>query len=253
VWAVRKFNLARGKNVMSTIESLRRQLPWAQFARHLSAEAPRRIFNGFSVSSYAQTGEDLLIAALLSWPKQGYYVDVGCHHPIKLSNTYLLYLRGLSGLAIDANGEYGPVFSRHRPRDTFVPACVGEEGGFVEFKIFKDRALSSISGQTVAGLAEQQYQLERKEQVPLKSLNEIFDAHRVPVDFTVLSIDVEAHDFSALRSLDLTKYHPRLIVIELHGADPGALGDHPVAQHCAGYGYKAVAYQKSNAFFLRDQ
>ncbi len=238
---------------MSKLQTLRKQLHWTQFARQLGAEGPRRVFNQFGVISYAQTGEDLLIASLLSWPRHGYYVDVGCHHPIRLSNTYLLYLNGLRGLAIDANAEFRELFNHQRPHDKFVTACVGDEGGLVDFNIFKDRALSSIGGVRVDGISGRQYELERIEQVPLRSLNEIFMEHDVPEAFEVLSIDVERHDFSALKSLNLERFRPRLIVIELHGADPSRLGDDPVAKFCSNFGYVLVAYQRSNAFFVRNE
>ncbi|MEQ1716830.1 MAG: FkbM family methyltransferase [Hyphomicrobium sp.] len=222
-----------------------------QLARHLPAEGARRVFNWFGTTSYAQNGEDLLICSLLGWPTTGYFVDVGCHHPIRHSNTFTLYLQGLCGLAIDANGEFATEFESIRPLDTFVSACVGSEEGTAEFKVFVDRALSSIAGRKISGISDAQYRLERVEHLPIRRLDDVLSEARAPHDFDLLSIDVEEHDFSVLKSVNLEIFHPRLVVIELHDVDVGRIADHEVSRHLAGYGYKPVACQKSNAFYLR--
>ena len=36
-------------------------------------------------------GEDLVLADLTKNITEGFYVDVGCYHPLHLNNTYLLY------------------------------------------------------------------------------------------------------------------------------------------------------------------
>ena len=40
--------------------------------------------------SYSDSGEDLYI--LDNFDKEGFYVDVGCHHPTRFNNCHLLYL-----------------------------------------------------------------------------------------------------------------------------------------------------------------
>lgn len=42
----------------------------------------------FYKKSYAQEGEDLVVNRLLEGKKDGFYVDVGAHHPYRFSNTY---------------------------------------------------------------------------------------------------------------------------------------------------------------------
>jgi hypothetical protein len=71
---------------------------------------------------------------------------VGCHHPVRLSNTYLLYLQGWHGLAIDANAAFGLLFAELRPKDTFIHAAVSDTEQDVEFTVYADPALSSLSG-----------------------------------------------------------------------------------------------------------
>ena len=51
--------------------------------------------------SYSQEGEDMVLARYLEGQKNGFYVDVGAHHPFRFSNTYHFYLKGWHGVNID--------------------------------------------------------------------------------------------------------------------------------------------------------
>ena len=57
----------------------------------------------FPKKSYSMFGEDLIIKKIFKNKKNGFYVDVGCYHPIDGNNTYLLYKKGWTGINIDLN------------------------------------------------------------------------------------------------------------------------------------------------------
>ena len=48
-------------------------------------------------------GEDLAINRHTNNIKNGFYVDIGAHHPVHRSNTCLLYQSGWRGINIDIN------------------------------------------------------------------------------------------------------------------------------------------------------
>lgn len=54
---------------------------------------------------YSQFGEDVLLDHLFNQINNGKYLDIGCFHPFKFSNTAELYRRGWSGVNIDASPE----------------------------------------------------------------------------------------------------------------------------------------------------
>ena len=65
----------------------------------------KRIFKTlwpFGSLCYSQEGEDMILGKIFSGQKHGFYVDVGAHHPLRFSNTYLFYLKGWRGINIDA-------------------------------------------------------------------------------------------------------------------------------------------------------
>ena len=51
--------------------------------------------------TYAMEGEDLEIVKILKNIKNGFYVDIGCYHPVKGSLTNYLYINGWKGLNVD--------------------------------------------------------------------------------------------------------------------------------------------------------
>ena len=52
------------------------------------------------MESYSQSGQDLFVINLLNI-KNGKFLDLGCHLPKNINNTYLLELNGWSGISID--------------------------------------------------------------------------------------------------------------------------------------------------------
>ncbi len=86
------------------------------------------IFNGHSINSYSQEGEDMVLRRLFEQKTVGYYVDVGAHHPKRFSNTYYFYKRGWRGINIDAMPGSMKLFNKMRPRDINVeiPVSSGE-------------------------------------------------------------------------------------------------------------------------------
>ena len=57
--------------------------------------------------SYSISGVDLVIDRIFRNKKKGVYIDIGCNHPIKYNNTYLLYKNGWAGINFDINNYLG--------------------------------------------------------------------------------------------------------------------------------------------------
>src|SRR5687767_7993770 len=93
-----------------------RQLRVPDAVRYFALKLLQRVLDPWASNSYAQTGEDRIIATLLG-DVPGFYVDVGCNHPVKYSNTFELYKRGWRGINVDANEQMVELCRRLRPRD----------------------------------------------------------------------------------------------------------------------------------------
>src|SRR5665213_3547525 len=94
--------------------------------------------------SYAQEGEDLILAGFfggLIGMRPGFFVDVGAHHPWRLSNTYFFYIRGWTGINIDAMPGSMREFDAHRPKDINIEVAIGDNPGDVVLNLFESSLL----------------------------------------------------------------------------------------------------------------
>ena len=78
----------------------------------------------FFKNSQSQFGEDKKIVKLFLYDKKGIYLDLGCFHPIRQNNTYLLHKLGWKGINIDLNPLSIELFNLARPNDYNVNAAV---------------------------------------------------------------------------------------------------------------------------------
>ena len=89
-----------------------------------------RIF--FPKKTYSMYGEDLVIEKFFKNKSLGYYVDVGCYHPIDGSNTYLLFKKGWRGINIDINKLSIELFQKARKKDLNINTAVSNKSSKVK-------------------------------------------------------------------------------------------------------------------------
>jgi len=164
--------------------------------------------------SYSMDQEDLVIKEYFKEKNKGFYVDVGCYHPLQRSNTMLLYQKGWRGINIDISYFSIKLFKFLRPDDFNLNLAVSNKEG--EIDMFFQKKLSQLSTikENQAKNAFQGNILNKK--ILSKRLTSILDESKYKdqkIDF--LNIDVEGADFEALQSLNLNKYSPELICIEV--------------------------------------
>lgn len=198
--------------------------------------------------SWAQFGEDLVARDILGLNK-GYYVDVGCNHPEKWSNTYLFYLNGWNGLLVDANRDLVDACIRSRPIDVAECCLLGDEEGDGVIAIYDEHALSSAvtdhnaDRRSMARLVETR--LIRK-----TTLTQLLDQHQAPSDIDLLSIDVEGMDLQVLLGLDMQRYRPKLIAIEDAAFSPLEPLESPVVRLLTQRGYRLYSHLHPTLFLL---
>ena len=200
--------------------------------------------------SYSQEGEDLLVGELLARIHKGFYVDVGCHHPHRFSNTYRLYRRGWSGLCIDPLPGVKRAFARHRRRDVVVEVGISAAQGQLEYIMFNEPALNSFDPDTARSYEQMDdYCIERRVQVPTLPLREVLASSRVgKIDF--MTIDVEGFDLEVIDSNDWTRWRPSVLVVECHARRIEDVLDNPIYQRMQLLGYEAVQKTLRNVIFL---
>ncbi|MEM6522213.1 MAG: FkbM family methyltransferase [Bacteroidota bacterium] len=197
--------------------------------------------------SYSFTGEDMIMSSLLkkSITDNGFYVDVGCNHPIHLSNSYSFYRLGWRGICIDANRELIKKYKWYRPRDKAIFSLVSNSQEQLLYYHLTNDVLSTVNRQNLESFLSQGQKIVKKELIQPQSLNSILKKADCPEEFDFLSIDVENHDWSVIQSIDLNLFKPKLIIIEL---DP----ERYLIEFLTKYGYVLKGSVLKNSYFWRE-
>ena len=74
--------------------------------------------------SFSQTGLDLLLSNIFKGLQKGFYIDIGCNHPVYNNNTFLFYKRGWRGLNIDLDKSSIDLFNIYRKGDLNIHAAL---------------------------------------------------------------------------------------------------------------------------------
>jgi len=162
----------------------------------------RYLFLKRNKKSFSQFGEDLFIAEFFENQKEGKYVDLGAFHPMKLSNTYLLFKKGWSGTNVDLNPITIDLFNLARKNDNNICCLMAGKENLLKDVYFEDwSAANSITSNE---------NLSEKKQMKTRTFESL-----IYKDFDFLNIDLEGHDYEILQTIDFKKFNPKLICIEI--------------------------------------
>jgi len=160
---------------------------------------------------FSGAGEDISIKKLFPNNHIGIYVDVGCYHPIKYSNTWALYKKGWRGVNIDIDDIKIDLFKMVRRNDINIDCAVSNKTGKVKY--YRAGLFSQINSINVDQTAEMGDYVVKE--VVSKRLSTVLDETKYKNQkIDLLSVDVEGHDFEVITSLDFERYNPSLIVVE---------------------------------------
>jgi FkbM family methyltransferase len=199
---------------------------------------------------YSQFGEDTVLRELLGKKQDGVYVDVGCYHPKKYSNTYLLHKRGWSGVNIDMEEEKIALFRLARPHDYNVVAAISDAKR--EAVVFRDRS-HSLGTSIVPGQIKADRDDLEELTVETKTLDEILSETRYAGrQIDVISIDCEGHDFPVLQSLSLKTYRPKIIIIESQDREIESIVASDMYRYLKSAGYRLRSWMHLSLLFVLE-
>lgn len=166
-----------------------------------------------AIVSYSQNGEDILLNNHIFQNKEnGFYIDIGSHHPRQFSNTYLLYKRGWSGINIDPIPNMKKIFEE-RVRDLNINAGISDHTGKIKYYAFTKGTLNTFDEET-AKKQSRMYGEFTTHEMQVYTLKEIITKHAPEKQIDFMNIDVEGFELKILNSHDWVKYPPTLIAIE---------------------------------------
>ena len=174
-------------------------------------------------SSYSQFNEDAFLKEYFKNKKKGFFIDIGCHHPFKANNTFLLYRSGWSGINIDLNKISIDLFDIARPRDINICAAISNKEGIIEYYLPNNNPLSSEIttnknfSKILKNIHGNKYQTFKTKSITWQSIEKQYNTLLESVD--ILKIDIEGSDLEVLETIDLNKLNPELLMIEASTLD----------------------------------
>ena len=220
-------------------------------------------YSKYSKKSYSISFVDLVIDRIFSKIKKGVYIDIGCNHPIKFNNTYLLYKRGWRGLNIDLDQTSINEFNKIRNFDFNVKALVSNSSNEIK-KIYyyhKRSAINTVSEKLIKhrNSKDEDYKIIEEK---TKTLEEIINNSPLKdKNIDLLSIDVENHEYEVLKNFNFKKHNINVIVTEIHDLDQTKLEiynqniekilDNELYKLLILNGYKLINWVNSDLIFVR--
>ena len=177
------------------------------------------LLNGFyrnqteKKTSYSLGGVDLLLNYILKGKDKGTYIDVGCNHPVKNNNTYLLYKRGWSGINIDLDTASIEQFKLLRPDDVNITSCVYNKDGLVDLYFYHDKSPINTINKNLVNYHHAKPKIVKP--IKTRTLDSILEDTKFKNEkISLLSIDTEGSELEVLEGFNLNKYSPDIIVVE---------------------------------------
>ena len=164
----------------------------------------------------SQFGEDKKIIKLFNKKKVGFYIDIGCFHPIRQNNTYLMFKRGWSGINIDLNPLTIDLFNVARPKDRNICAAVSDKNR--SCNLFFDHALSSLNtiskNHTLFIKSAFKKTKLKKKKIKTIAINYLLKSENVKkIDF--MNIDIEGNELEVLKKINFKEFDIKVICIEI--------------------------------------
>lgn len=199
--------------------------------------------------SYSQNLEDVIFQRVFD-RDDGFYIDVGANDPVIDSATYALYRRGWRGIAVEPQVALHTRALEIRPEDTNVLALASDaEENVVFYEVEPWHYLSTLDPTIAALHAADGYTVHETRRSAL-TLNTILAEHLRSRVIDLLVVDVEGAEAKVLTGLDLTRYRPTLIMIEVMVPERQTDVSQPSAAILRSAHYDPVYEDGLNRFFL---
>ena len=220
----------------------------------LKRDNNKKIDSAYANVSYSQCGEDIIIEYLFRLRNihTPVCLDIGAYHPIAANNTYKFYLKGSKVVNIDANPSAIKMFNESRPGDTNINMGIGGSEGEFDFYIMEDEALNTFSAEEKTKLESLGSRLKEVKKIKMIPVNKVLGEYFNITSPDFISIDAEGVDFDIIRSLDFTRYPPKVICIETINYTPDGTGTKrfSLCRFIEAAGYFEYANTNINSIFV---
>jgi FkbM family methyltransferase len=204
--------------------------------------------------SYAQNGEDVVLARAFTPDHQGFYIDIGASDPVVHSVTNHFYERGWHGINVEPASVALRALRAQRWRDVNLGVGVGSVCGEVTFYELPPQmtGCSTFSAELAEAYHQDGWEPVSRtiEVTTLAALCRQY-ASGETIDF--LKIDVEGHEADVLAGADFDRFRPRILVIEATVPGTSTPAYERWEPGILNAGYRFALFDGLNRFYVRDE
>ncbi len=150
-----------------------------------------------------------MLARALKDVSNGFYIDIGAHHPVVDSVSKAFYDRGWRGIHVEPTSEYAALLRTHRPDEIVVQAAVSDNHEAITF--FEMHGLSTGDAD-IAEMHRTQGIDSGRTVVPCLTLDDVI-AQAGEREVHWLKIDVEGMEHNVIRGWRSSRL-PWIVVVE---------------------------------------
>lgn len=168
----------------------------------------RWIRSGDSITFYSQDGQDAFLASLLfsyisATERQLVFLDIGCNHPVKFSNSlYFEKFFGMRVVAVDPLEEYRDLWRSMRPSSMFEACALASQEGQMDLHTFDSQsAVNDMFSYVGSGSRKTSGLQYRTRQVPVTTVAKLLEKYQIE-EVALCSIDVEGFELEVLKGID---------------------------------------------------
>jgi FkbM family methyltransferase len=178
----------------------------------------RSILNKLGIRiNFSTDGEDIILDKWLGGISNGFYIDIGSHNPIHVSNTYGFYLNGWSGICIDPNPGLKLKYSLFRSLDLFINSAIvlKKKSGSNLFYYYKNNTDLNTFSKKRVNIQRKLYGRYPTKKIKINILA-IDDLIKLIAnkELHFLNIDIEGLEYEIIKSLLNKKISPWCLAIE---------------------------------------
>lgn len=193
---------------------------------------------------------DAILRSLLHESRPGFYIEVGGDDPLRHSGTLMLYLQGWCGLNIQRLPRQVARFRRVRRRDVSLCETISDEALAVEFPGF-DHPHAHAPSASVDAAQGSGAEPGGSCRMHTRRLDDIVEEH-LPAyaRISLLSVNMPGHELRVIRSIDLDRQRPAVIVLSQPRPDQTQQLPCPAAEYLQRRDYSQAGEAGGKAYFV---
>ena len=167
--------------------------------------------------SYSLNAVDLIVNYIFKSKNNGFYLDIGCQHPISNNNTYLLFKRGWNGINIDLDKKNIDLFNTARPHDINLNLAISSDVAEKKLYFYHDKSPINTLNKDVSNF--QNATVKKIKRIKTTTLDITLQNLKFNNKIDYMNLDVEGHEIDIFKAFDLSIYKPSVISVEFLDLD----------------------------------